>query len=259
MRSKWSYGFAMTAAVVCLTATTFAGSPDEPTVSPSPGDVPAIAPPTGPGGPGPRAWEPGGLRQRPGMGGGPGGMGDMAQDVMTRFDTDQSGNLDLEEYLNHQRELFATADLNGDQRLDQMELNLVTRPGPDPAATQPFAPDPAQRRMMMGGMLKRLDVNGDGKISEAEAVSMPRIAEQFSALDTNKDKFIDATEMQAAQSKLEQLRRSGPGAGLDDSDLRQRQGGREFRDDRSGRSGTDDSGPDDRRRGRRGEDDRRSD
>ncbi len=54
-----------------------------------------------------------------------------------------------------------------------------------------------------GEFLKKLDTDGDGRISKAEAQSAPRLAEHFDALDANKDGFVTAEEMKAAHARNE--------------------------------------------------------
>ena len=50
-----------------------------------------------------------------------------------------------------------------------------------------------------GGMIKRLDKDGDGKVSREEAQAAPRFAQRFDQLDANKDGFITADELKAAR------------------------------------------------------------
>ncbi|HEX7560452.1 MAG TPA: EF-hand domain-containing protein [Usitatibacter sp.] len=52
-----------------------------------------------------------------------------------------------------------------------------------------------------GAMLKKLDTDGDGRISRAEAQAAPRFAANFDAIDANKDGFITMEEMAAAHAK----------------------------------------------------------
>ncbi|MGZ5046604.1 MAG: EF-hand domain-containing protein [Usitatibacter sp.] len=54
-----------------------------------------------------------------------------------------------------------------------------------------------------GGMLKKLDTDGDGRISRAEAQAAPRLAAHFDEIDANKDGFITMDEMKAAHAKRE--------------------------------------------------------
>jgi Ca2+-binding EF-hand superfamily protein len=50
--------------------------------------------------------------------------------------------------------------------------------------------------------LKKIDTDGDGKISKAEAAARPKLAERFDAIDANKDGFITRDEMRAAHQKM---------------------------------------------------------
>jgi EF hand len=44
---------------------------------------------------------------------------------------------------------------------------------------------------------KRADANGDGKLSKAEATSLPAIASRFDELDADKDTFLSMAEFSA--------------------------------------------------------------
>lgn len=57
----------------------------------------------------------------------------------------------------------------------------------------------ARHEQMRAEHWKRLDADGDGRISLAEAqANAPRLAEHFSAIDANADGFITPEELQAA-------------------------------------------------------------
>ncbi len=57
----------------------------------------------------------------------------------------------------------------------------------------------AYHQKARGGHWKKLDTDGDGKISKAEAqANAPRLFEHFDQIDTNKDGFITPEEMKAA-------------------------------------------------------------
>ena len=57
------------------------------------------------------------------------------------------------------------------------------------------------RAQKMHERLKAADKDGDGKISRAEAVALPRIAKHFDEIDTNKDGFITREELKAFHDK----------------------------------------------------------
>ncbi|MBO12731.1 MAG: hypothetical protein CMJ68_18480 [Planctomycetaceae bacterium] len=46
----------------------------------------------------------------------------------------------------------------------------------------------------MSGFLKRLDKDGDGKVSKAEVAEIPGLNAAFDGADTDKDGFLDAAE-----------------------------------------------------------------
>ena len=50
-----------------------------------------------------------------------------------------------------------------------------------------------------GGWFKKLDTDGDGRISRAEAQAAPRLAARFDDIDANKDGFLTPDELKAAR------------------------------------------------------------
>lgn len=54
------------------------------------------------------------------------------------------------------------------------------------------------------GMLKKMDVNADGKISREEAKDYPRFAKSFDAIDSNKDGLLDRDELKAHHGKRDE-------------------------------------------------------
>jgi len=121
--------------------------------------------------------------------------------VLSQHDLDKDGRLSVDEFMAYQQTIFTAADKNADQMLDVTELMTVVQP-PAPVAAATPELGPVQRRQAMAGFFTRLDVDGDGKVSESEANSMPRFREQFSTVDTNADKFIDMAEFEAIGSRL---------------------------------------------------------
>ena len=68
------------------------------------------------------------------------------------------------------------------------------------AQTPPEAPK-GDRAHKMHDRIKAADKDGDGKISRAEAVALPRIAKHFDEIDTNKDGFVTKEELKARRDK----------------------------------------------------------
>lgn len=59
------------------------------------------------------------------------------------------------------------------------------------------------------------DTNGDGKISREEARTMPRLAQEFDRLDTNKDGYLTRDEMPRGMNRPYHGKRGGGWARLD--------------------------------------------
>lgn len=53
-----------------------------------------------------------------------------------------------------------------------------------------------------GDFLKRLDTDGDGRISKAEAATAPRLAQHFDQIDANHDGFLTQEEIRAAHQAM---------------------------------------------------------
>lgn len=65
----------------------------------------------------------------------------------------------------------------------------------------------ADRQAKAGARFKKLDTDGDGRISRAEAQAAPRLAQHFDEIDTNKDGFITPDELAAARMHHSQASR----------------------------------------------------
>ena len=89
---------------------------------------------------------------------------------------------------------FDEIDANHDQQLSADELRAFHE--------KVRAQMQAHRQQAMAEHFKRLDTDGDGRISLAEAqASAPRLAEHFSQIDANADGFITPEELQAAHHR----------------------------------------------------------
>ena len=121
------------------------------------------------------------------------------------LDTNGDGMLSKEE-IAAAPESLRKLDRDSDGAISARELMAVlpTQPG-QPGNPRPGErrPDDPNRRPEAGAFLERLrsmDANGDGKWSEDELP--PFLRQQFSKIDANGDKFVDADELKQALPKL---------------------------------------------------------
>jgi Ca2+-binding EF-hand superfamily protein len=106
-------------------------------------------------------------------------------------DTDGNGMLSRQEAaaLPMIAKHFDEIDANKDNQITQDELRAF------------HEKHRGERGKHRGDFLKKLDTDGDGRISREEAKAAPRLLEHFDAIDANKDGFITAEEMKAAHEK----------------------------------------------------------
>lgn len=126
-----------------------------------------------------------------------------ADDLFQQLDKNSDGQLTKEEVDADKVRLFErlvrVGDKNADGKLDRAEFEAATkdRPAGDPAATPDIKPGegrgPAEGRQGLAELLKRLDKNGDGKLSKEEAPE--RLQQNWDRLDRNGDGFISADEI----------------------------------------------------------------
>lgn len=117
-----------------------------------------------------------------------------ARGTLQRMDTNGDGVIDRSEAAAHPRmsAMFDRLDRNGDGRLDAGERPRTH--GKDAR----HLPGP-----MIGAI--RLDADGDGRVSRAEAADS-RLAERFEAMDRNRDGYLVASELRDAGRQRRQQR-----------------------------------------------------
>lgn len=98
---------------------------------------------------------------------------------MTKIDTDRDGRISRAEAAAHPKfaARFDTLDANKDGVLDAGERPRHRGKGDRP----------------------KLDVDGDGRITQAEAASHPRLKERFATIDANRDGALSREELQQAR------------------------------------------------------------
>lgn len=124
----------------------------------------------------------------PAGGPGAGKRGAMMQERIKAADTNNDGMISREEAraLPRIAEHFDAIDANRDGQVTGEELRAYHQ---------------AQRAQHRGEMWKKLDANGDGRLSRDEVAGHPRLAKDFDAIDANKDGFLSPEELQAARAR----------------------------------------------------------
>lgn len=85
------------------------------------------------------------------------------------------------------------------------------------AKTYAQQPQQPQQQHDREGFFKKLDTDGDGKLSKAEVDAaaskdekrLSKLKENFDAIDTNKDTFLDKDELKAYRKKQGPPRKEG--------------------------------------------------
>lgn len=113
--------------------------------------------------------------------------------LFDRLDTNGDGKLTRDE-LSRAAELFSTLDANQDGTLDRRELTGEAE------ATNARAANVKPNPTAAGPLFQRMDTNGDGVITQAEA--LPRIKQNFDKLDTNGDGKLTPAELRTGYLRL---------------------------------------------------------
>lgn len=135
---------------------------------------------------------------------GPMGMGMMHGPAMDlkAMDANSDGKVSKDEITAYRAAQTKSVDANGDGKLSVDEL----------AAMHLKAMTDASKKMAER-MVADLDTDGDGMLSAAELLERPMPPNMFDKLDTNKDGFIDQSEMDAAKQAMMDHGPGGKGPG----------------------------------------------
>lgn len=121
--------------------------------------------------------------------GGPGGkQGGQMQERLKAADTNNDGMIGRDEAkaLPRIAEQFDAIDANRDGFLTTDEMRAFHQ---------------ARKGEQRGEMWKKLDANGDGRLSREEVAGHPKLANGFDAIDANQDGFLGTDELQAARGR----------------------------------------------------------
>jgi len=121
-----------------------------------------------------------------------------------RLDANADGRVTQDEYMAVMRQRFAVADVDRDGNLSIEELPAFLNPNRRRAAASASAAAPqGPSTQRLSAMIRRLDRNGDGKLSFEEL--MPQMQRWFTRHDANGDGAVTQEEARSA-------RRRAPGA-----------------------------------------------
>jgi Ca2+-binding EF-hand superfamily protein len=125
------------------------------------------------------------------------------EQLLKLWDKNKNGFVEKDEAPPRIQAVFDQFDRNGDGKLDQSELTALLDTLKKRMAAQDTEKANANGKKksasadldrQIDALLRRLDANGDGKISRKEAEGRP-LAKAFDVLDRNKDGYLDRKEL----------------------------------------------------------------
>jgi Ca2+-binding EF-hand superfamily protein len=136
------------------------------------------------------------------------------EQLIKRFDKNGDGFLSKDELPMFLGKAFDASDKNSDGKLDREEVAALQTLLRNffAAGAQPKTPSPSKEiEQIIDKLLKQFDTDGDGKISRKEAKG--QILASFDQYDTNKDGFLDRTELRALAERLQANQKGFPPKG----------------------------------------------
>lgn len=142
--------------------------------------------------------------------------------ALLRMDSNKDGLISLDEFLAPRKARFAIEDTNKDGAISKAEF-LAAKPADDMMAkrmerweARATDAEKAVRQARKEAAFRALDGNGDGKISEAEFLSMAQL--KFAALDANGDGSINVPPMKPRGMGPDRDKMGGPDHGRPNHD-----------------------------------------
>ena len=107
------------------------------------------------------------------------------QQMIEKIDTDKSGSISMEEFINLGAGKMVSADKDGDGILTADEIQAGM--------------EAERQRRRLERMTRRLDIDGDGTVTVAELKEMQ--AKKFAVLDVNSDGSLSEDELKKIRKK----------------------------------------------------------